>query len=77
MSIKVKKNLTRGITSKYYVQMKLREERDEASPVRILSDKRCGHRETVCPRCLPEWECDYEVFFERTIGGRKLLESKI
>lgn len=32
----------------------------------------CGHTNRICPTCAHLWAADYEMFWQRTAGGRRL-----
>lgn len=57
-----------------YVPMRMKDDTDDqpVAPTKIASERRCEHETTVCLNCLPSWEADYDVFFDRTAGGRNL-----
>ena len=41
-----------------------------AIPIRTVN--RCDHRQYVCARCAEVWMYDWEFYFDRTTGGRRL-----
>lgn len=66
-----------NLSSNSYVPMRIKPEAGgeddvQPTPTKIASEKRCLHETTVCVTCLPEWQADWQVFFGRTNGGRRL-----
>lgn len=58
-----------------YVPMRMKDSNAKATPTPIKSAKRCTHIHTICTRCYESWEDDWEVFYDRTVGGRRLLDA--
>jgi hypothetical protein len=67
-----------------YVAAKLRfpekgDNPDTIHRIKVLSPRRCDHKEAICKDCLHSWQNDWELLLQRTASGRDLLgqtESK-
>jgi hypothetical protein len=58
-----------------YVQMMLNNDELEwgwrPTPIR----SRCMHEYTCCIECIDSWALDYEIYWDRTAGGRRLRQA--
>jgi hypothetical protein len=67
-----------GLSGGSYVRVKLHEEVNDSSQptlVKISSPERCNHVATVCTECVAQWEQDFKLYYNRTVGGRRLLRD--
>jgi hypothetical protein len=65
---------TQSISGMSYVPGRLTDH-PGTMPVLIRSPRRCDHTETVCTECVTEWQWDWTLVFDRTVGGRKLASA--
>jgi hypothetical protein len=51
-------------------------ENSERTPIRVASVKTCMHLTTVCKLCVRYWAVDYDIDFNATIAGQRLLADR-
>lgn len=50
--------------------------RPACAAIQIVSPRRCGHGETICPECAGSWVTGgWTLHFARTAGGRRLRDE--
>jgi hypothetical protein len=64
---------TTGLSGNAYVPARMRGyEHEGLHPIRVLTPARCDHLETICTDCAESWSWDWDIWWHRTAGGRRL-----
>lgn len=64
-----------GMSGNAYVVVQLREDRPTTpGRIRIRAERNCEHSATICVGCADSWALDYQIFWGRTAGGRRLQQ---